>query len=111
MHQLQLGGRWILPGVPPGLMSFASVVPFRAAVVPWRAMHASSERPAVRWTLASALVRVRSGPPRRMLVVAALVAATALLAPAPYVASYASRDAVSPVGWDTPTFVWRTRVV
>jgi len=74
-------------------------------------MHASSERPAVRSTLASALARVRSGPPRRMLVVAALVAATALLAPAPYVASYASRDAVSPVGWDTPTYVWRTRVV
>jgi hypothetical protein len=69
-------------------------------------MYEAAERPA----------RSRLRTARRILlrptsVATVTIVLTAILAAAPYVSLYEHRGPVSPVGWDTPTYIWRTRIV
>jgi hypothetical protein len=55
--------------------------------------------------------RSRSARPVAILAAAATVVVTGCLAAAPYLALYAEHPSASPVGSDTPTYIWRTRLV
>lgn len=70
------------------------------------AMLARTQRTTAGMSPGSARVRRR-----RALLVGSTLVVTSVLAAAPYLALYTARASVSPVGSDTPTYIWRTRLV